>query len=33
MIRLEKVCFAYDKENALRYKKKHIEKGDSLVIQ
>ena len=33
MIRLEKVCFAYEKEIALRYVDLHIEKGDSLVIQ
>ena len=33
MITLEKVCFAYEHEVALRYIDLHIEKGDSLVIQ
>lgn len=33
MIRLENVCFAYEKEIALRYVDLHIEKGDSVVIQ
>ena len=33
MIRLEDVCFAYEKEVALRYVNLHVEKGDSLVIQ
>ena len=33
MIRLEKVCFAYEKEIALRYVDLHVEKGDSVVIQ
>lgn len=33
MISLEKVCYAYDHEVALRYVDLHIEKGDSLVVQ
>lgn len=33
MISLEKVCYAYDHEVALRYIDLHIEKGDSLVVQ
>ena len=33
MITLEKVCFAYEHEVALRYVNLHIEKGESLVIQ
>lgn len=33
MIALEKVCYAYDHEVALRYVDLHIEKGDSLVVQ
>ena len=33
MIRLENVCFAYEKEIALRYVNLHVEKGDSVVIQ
>ena len=33
MIRLENVCFAYEKEIALRYVNLHIKKGDSVVIQ
>lgn len=33
MIKLENVCFAYEKEVALRYVNLHIEKGDSVVIQ
>lgn len=33
MIRLENVCFAYEREIALRYVNLHVEKGDSLVIQ
>ena len=33
MITLEKVCFAYEHEVALRYVDLHIEKGDSVVIQ
>ena len=33
MIRLENVCFAYEKEIALRYINLQVEKGDSLVIQ
>ena len=33
MIELENVCFAYEKEIALRYVNLHIEKGDSVVIQ
>lgn len=33
MIRLENVCFAYEKEIALRYINLHVKKGDSLVIQ
>lgn len=33
MIKLENVCFAYEKEIALRYVNLHVEKGDSLVIQ
>ena len=32
MIRLEKVCFAYEKEIALRYVDLHVEKGDSVVM-
>ena len=33
MISLEKVCYAYDHEVALRYVDLHIKKGDSLVVQ
>lgn len=33
MITLEKVCFAYEHEVALRYVNLQIEKGDSVVIQ
>ncbi len=33
MIRLEKICYAYEKEVALRYVNLQVEKGDSLVIQ
>lgn len=33
MITLEKVCFAYEHEVALRYVDLQIEKGDSVVIQ
>ena len=33
MIRLENVCFAYEKEIALRYVDLHINRGDSIVIQ
>lgn len=33
MIELENVCFAYEKEIALRYVNLHVEKGDSVVIQ
>ena len=33
MITLEKVCFAYEHEIALRYVDLQIEKGDSVVIQ
>ena len=33
MIDLQKVCYAYEHEVALRYIDLHIEKGDSLVIQ
>ena len=33
MITLEKVCFAYENEIALRYIDLHIEKGESVVIQ
>ena len=33
MIRLENVCFAYEKEVALRYVNLQVNKGDSLVIQ
>ncbi len=33
MIRLENVCFAYEKEIALRYVNLHINRGDSIVIQ
>lgn len=33
MISLEKVCYAYDHEVALRYVDLHIEKVDSLVVQ
>ena len=32
MIRLENVCFAYEKEIALRYVDLHINRGDSIVI-
>jgi len=32
-IRLENVCFAYEKEIALRYVDLHINRGDSIVIQ
>ena len=33
MIRLENVCFAYEKEIALRCVDLHINRGDSIVIQ
>ena len=33
MIRLENVCFAYEKEIALRYVDLCINRGDSIVIQ
>ena len=33
MITLEKVCFAYEHEVALRYVNLQIEKGDSVVTQ
>ena len=33
MIDLEKVCFAYESEIALRYIDLHIEKGDSVIVQ
>ena len=33
MIDLEKVCFAYENEIALRYIDLHIEKGDSVIVQ
>ena len=33
MITLEKVCFAYEHEVALRYINLHIDRGDSVVIQ
>ena len=33
MINLEKVCFAYENEIALRYIDLHIEKGDSVIVQ
>ena len=33
MIDLQKVCYAYEHEVALRYIDLYIEKGDSLVIQ
>ena len=33
MITLEKVCFAYEHEVALRYIDLHIEKGESVIIQ
>ena len=33
MIRLENVCFAYEKEVALRYINLQVNQGDSLVIQ
>lgn len=33
MIRLENVCFAYEKEVALRYINLQVDKGDSLVLQ
>lgn len=33
MIRLENVCFAYEKEIALRYVNLYINRGDSIVIQ
>lgn len=33
MINLEKVCFAYENEIALRYIDLYIEKGDSVIVQ